>query len=73
MPNIGVFSQICVLHDFREKKLKSNKKQQMGPKIRVAAEKAKLGSADCHNSVTMILNEQSSRKNVATELNNVAT
>ena len=67
MPNNGVFTQIWVLHDFREKKLKSKKKQQMGQKMRAEAEMTKSGSADCRNS------GQSGRKNVATKLNYVAT
>ena len=55
MPNYGVFTQICVLREFREKNLKSKKKQQMGLKMRLAADLAKAGNADCHNSVTKIL------------------
>ena len=73
MPNIGVFTQIWVLQDFREKKLKSKKKQQMGPKIIATTETAKSSSADCRNSVATILRGQSGRKNDTTELNNVAT
>ena len=49
------------------------KKQQIGPKIRAAAETAKSGSADCSNSVVIILSGQSGRKNVVTELNNFTT
>ena len=47
MLNYGVFTQICVSQEFREKKLKSKKKQQMGLKMRVAIELAKAGSVDC--------------------------
>ena len=41
MPNYGVVTQICVLQEFREKKLKSKKKQQMGLKMRAATNLAK--------------------------------
>ena len=72
MPNNGLFTQIWVLQDFREKKLKSKKKQQMGQKIRTEEETTKSSSAVCCNSVAIILSGQSGRKNVATKLNNVA-
>ena len=55
MPNYGVFTQICVLQEFREKKLKSKKKQQMGLKMRAAADLVKVGSANCRNNVATIL------------------
>ena len=47
MPNYGAFTQICVLWEFREKKLESKKKQQMGLKIRASTDLPQEGSADC--------------------------
>ena len=58
MSNYGLFTQICVLQEFREKKLKSKKKQQMELKMRAVANLARAGSADCRNSVTTILSNQ---------------
>ena len=55
MPNYGVFTQICVLQEFRENKLKRKKKQQMGLKMRVVVDLAKASSANCRNSVATIL------------------
>ena len=47
-----------MLQEFREKKLKSKKKQQMGLKMRAVADLAKAGSADCHNSVAILNGQQ---------------
>ena len=55
MPNYRVFTQICVVHEFRGKKLKNKKKQQIGLKLRAVADLAKAGNADYHNSVAAVL------------------
>ena len=66
MLNYGVFTQIYFLQEFRDKKLKSKKRQQIKLKMRAAAETAKSGSADFHNSVATKLDGQSGKKNVVT-------
>ena len=73
MPNYGVFTEICVLQEFKEKKLKSNKMQQIGLKIRAAADLAKAGSVECRNSVARTLRGRSGKKNVVTKFYNVTT
>ena len=59
MPNYGVFTQICVLQEFRDKKQKIKKKQQIwlknessskfGVKMRAAIKLAEAGSVECRD------------------------